>query len=152
MHAVGGSTLFNLQTFAATGTQAASRLTAGTSTWATYRYSPVHSSGGLVAKLSFSPLSLKLSRCPCRELSGRLVDAKLPLSSGRNRWLLRHFFYLLIVSDTTRVRLDCVCTIPLAVINTFCMHFIWFFFFFLSVLQLRCHKDSQQQVLAFRSH
>lgn len=59
------------------------------------------------------------------------------------------FFYLLIVFDTTRVRLDCVCTVTLAIINTFCMCFSWFFF--LSVLQLRCHRDSRQQVLAFRS-
>lgn len=96
------------------------------------------------------PLSLKPSRCPYRELSGRLVDAKLPLSSGRNRWLLKHFSYLLIVSDTTRVRLDCVCTVTLTIINTF-----WTVsadFFSLSVLQLRCHRDTRQQVLAFRSH
>lgn len=31
------------------------------------------------------PLSHKASRCPRTELSGRLVDAKLPLSSARNR-------------------------------------------------------------------
>lgn len=74
------------------------------------------------------PLSLKPSRCPYRELSGRLVDAKLPLSSGRNRWLLKHFSYLLIVSDTTRVRLDCVCTVTLTIINTFWNVFQLIFF------------------------
>ena len=99
--------------------------------------------------LFFPPRSPSNRAAARAENSGRLVGAKLPLSSGPNRWPLRHFSYLLTVPDTTRTRLDCVCTVILSIINTL-LH-VFQLIVFLSVLQLRCHRDSRPQVLDFRS-
>lgn len=151
MHAVGGSTRFNLQTFAATGTQAASRLTAGTSTWATYRYSPVHSSAGLVAKLSFSP-------SPWNRAAARAENSPVGLWTRSFLWVLVvtgdcwDTFFLFahrLWHDEGSSRLCLHCN---SRNHQHLLHVFQLIFFSLSVLQLRFHRDSRQQVLAFHSH